>query len=192
MVVTSVPSLMTADELAALPDDGYHHYELVQGLLLTMCPSAAYPGVVASNAVAELRHVARQRKAGVCGSADSGFLLFSDPDTVRAPDAWFVRRERVPGGRIPRTFWPGPPDIAVEVLSPSDRFSDVMRKADDYLRAGTPILWVIDPEGRTAAIFRPGRSPHLIGEDGILDGEDILPGFQITLRDLLEEADAVD
>lgn len=187
MVVASVPSLMTADELAALPDDGYHRYELVQGQLLTMCPSASYPGVVALNLGSELRVFARRQNAGVCGSAESAFKLFSDPDTVRAPDAWFVRRERVPGGRIPRTFWPGPPDIAVEVLSPSDRFSAVMRKADDYLRAGTPLLWVIDPEGRTAAIFRPGRSPQLIGEDGILDGEEILPGFRITLRDHLEE-----
>jgi Uma2 family endonuclease len=188
MVAVSRAAPMTAEELAALPDDGYHRYELVQGQLLTMCPSASYPGVVAGNVQGELRQFVRQHKAGVCGTADSGFLLFSNPDTVRAPDAWFVRRERVPGGRIPRTFWPGPPDIAVEVLSPTDRFSAVMAKSDDYLRAGTSLLWVIDPEGRTAAIFRPGRAPQLIGEDGVLDGEDVLPGFRLVLRDVLEEA----
>jgi Uma2 family endonuclease len=74
---------------------------------------------------------------------------------------------------------------AVEVLSPSDRFAAVVDKARDYLAAGTLLVWVIDPKGRTAAAFYPDGSARLLGEDDVLDGGDVLPGFSVSLRDLL-------
>jgi Uma2 family endonuclease len=175
---------MTADELARLPDDG-RSYELVRGELRTMCPSAALPGVVAGDLYLELGAYVKHNHFGVCGTADSGFRLRAEPDTVRAPDLWFVRAERVPAGGIPRTFWPGAPDLAVEVLSPTDRFVDVLEKAKDYLEAGTRLVWIIDPEGRSAAVFRPDGLPTLMGEDGVLDGADVVPGFTLPLRDIL-------
>ena len=176
--------LMTADELARLPDDG-KLYELVRGKLICMSPSAALPGVVAGNLFARLWSFVEQYGLGILGIADSGFRLASNPDTVRAPDLWFVRAERVPPEGIPRTFWPGAPDLAVEVLSPSDRFVAVLEKAQDYLNAGTRRVWVIDPEGRSAAVFRPDGPPRLMDENGALDGEDLIPGFRVALRELL-------
>lgn len=176
--------LMTADELAQLPDDGTL-YELVRGELRVVCPSAALPGVVAWNLLLELGAFVKRNLLGVCGTADSGFRLTSNPDTVRAPDLWFVRSDRIPAAGIPRTFWPGAPDLAVEVLSPSDRFVDVLEKVRDYLEAGTRLVWVIDPEGRSAAVFRPDGLPSLMGEDGVLDGADVVPGFAVMLRDVL-------
>ena len=122
---------------------------------------------------------------GECGISEGGFKLASDPDVVRAPDVWFVRAERVPAGGFPSGIWEGFPDLAVEVLSPTDRPLAVAQKLQDYLDAGTRLVWVLDPDARAAAVYRPGHVPTFLNEDGILDGEDVLPGFALPLRDVL-------
>jgi len=181
----TTPRIMTADELLAMPDDG-NRYELVRGELVSVSPSAIWPGIVAGNVFGLLWEFLRRHTGiGVCGISEAGFRLSSDPDTVRAPDVWFVHAERVPPAGIPEGFWPGAPDLAVEVLSPSDRFVDVMRKVQEYLRAGAQLVWVIDPKGRSAAVFRPDGVPLLLGEDDLLDGGDLLPGFSLRLCDIL-------
>ena len=183
--MTQAPDrLMTAEELLDLPDDG-KQYELVRGKLICMAGTSTLPAVVALNVASELRVFVRQHKLGICGGADWGFILARDPDVVRLPDGAFVRSERVPATGIPPGFWAGPPDAAVEVVSPSDRFKDVMEKAQDYMDAGTRLLWVIDPEARRAWVFRPGTVTRSIDENGVLDGEDVLPGFSLPLRDVL-------
>jgi len=185
MATASAPRLMTADELLAMPDDG-NRYELVEGELICMSPSSVWPGIVGGNIFGLLWTFLRRRRGlGICGISEVGFRLASDPDTVRAPDVWFVRAERVAAQGIPEGFWPGAPDLAVEVLSPSDRFTAVLRKVQDYLSAGTRLIWVIDPQGRSAAVFQPDAMPSLLGEDGMLDGADVLPGFSLRLRDIL-------
>ena len=176
---------MTAEELLTLPDSDTRR-ELVRGVLVTMSPSALPPTIVGGNIFARLWNFLRRRRLGACGFADAGFKLASDPDTVRAPDIWFLRAERIPPDGIPRGgYWEGAPDLAVEVLSPTDRFTDVLRKAQDYLNAGTRLVWIVDPEGRSAAVFRPDAAPLLLGETGTLDGGDVLPGFSVRLRDVL-------
>ena len=177
--------LMTAEELAALSGDGTR-YELSEGVLICMPPSGGESSFVALNIGSELRAFARRERLGICGGADGGFLLRSGPDVLRFPDAWFVRAERVPLGGIPRGFWPGAPDLAIEVLSPSDRWADVLRKVTEYIEAGTRLVWVIDPETRRAHVFRPDRAPLVVDEHGSLDGEDVLPGFALPLRDALQ------
>jgi Uma2 family endonuclease len=185
MTAAPAPRLMTADELLGLPDDGYHHYELVRGELICMSPSAFIPGMVIGLVIIPLGVFVREHRLGVVGTGEAGFRLASDPDTVRAPDAWFVRAGRVPTGKAGEKFFAGPPDLAIEVLSPSDRYKDVMAKVRDYLAAGTPLVWVIDPMGRTAGAFGPGMVARLLDEDGVLDGGDVLPGFALPLRDIL-------
>ncbi len=175
--------LMTAEELLLMPDDG-NSYELIAGRLIQVAPSAWLPGVVAANLLGEMTPHVRRNHLGICGTAESGVLLRRGPDTVRAPDVWFVRADRVPEDVLDE-FFPGSPDLAVEVLSPSDRFAAVVDKARDYLAAGTLLVWVIDPKGRTAAAFYPDGSARLLGEDDVLDGGDVLPGFSVRLRDLL-------
>jgi Uma2 family endonuclease len=140
--------------------------------------------VVSANLLGEMTPHVRRNRLGICGTAGSGVLLRRGPDTVRAPDVWFVRADRAPAEAADE-FFPGSPDLAVEVLSPSDRFGPVVQKARDYLAAGTRLVWVIDPKGRTAAIFHADGSARLLGEEDALDGEDVLPGFSVTLRDLL-------
>lgn len=103
--MTTVPAapLMTADELLALPEKPGMSYELVRGELRCMAPSVALPGVVSAKALIKLGSFVDQHDLGICGTAESGFKLESEPDTVRAPDAWFVRKERIPAEGIPRS-----------------------------------------------------------------------------------------
>lgn len=184
MATTTPKRLMTAAELMALPDDG-NRYELSRGVLICMAPAVYRSGIIGGRVFARLNAFVEQHRLGVCGIPDSGFKLTSDPDTVREPDAWFVRADRVPPKAKQAEYFAGAPDLAVEVLSPSDRFNDVMLKVKEYLEAGTRLVWVIDPEARATGVFRADGSYSFVAEDGILDGEDVLPGFTLPLRDVL-------
>ena len=175
---------MTAAELLALPDDGCHRYALVRGRLITMSPSSSKPAIVAGRVFRPLSNFVEEQRLGVCGGADWGFRLATDPDTVRSPDCAFVRAERVPAEGLPDGFWPGAPDLAVEVLSPSNRFAEILERVEDYLAAGTRLIWILDPERRTARVFRPDRAPIVVGEHGVLSGEDVLPGFTLRLAEV--------
>ena len=189
MTASPSPRLMTEDELLEMPDDG-SRYELVRGVLVRMTPSAYLPGAVTGRVLIALGAFVVPRGLGDVGSGEAGFTLERDPDTVRAPDVWFVRADRVPSGADAARFFRGAPDLAVEVLSPSDRYRDVMEKVRDYLRTGTRLVWAIDPMGRSAAIFHPDGRAQLMDENGRLDGGDVLPGFSVVVRDLLPPAEA--
>jgi Uma2 family endonuclease len=175
---------MTAAELADLPDDGMLH-ELSRGILISMSPSAYGPSRTLGLLISWLFPFIRENQRGDCGSAEGGFRLGSDPDIVRAPDAWFVRADRVKAGVDEAGFFNGPPDLAIEVLSPSDRFKDVMLKIRDYLEAGVPLIWVLDAQSRVTAVFRPVAPVRFLDLDDTLDGEDVLPGFRLPLRDVM-------
>ena len=116
--------------------------------------------------------------------AESGYVLFTCPDTVRGPDASFVRRERIPDP-IPRGFARFAPDLAIEVLSPSNRPGEVLEKVGDYLNAGTLVVWVIDPDRRQARVYRADGTMVTVTENEPLDGEDVLPGFTCVLSEVL-------
>jgi Uma2 family endonuclease len=186
MATATAERLMTAEDLLTLPDDGSVMYELDEGRLVRLSPSASLSAIVALNVGGEMRAFVKEHNLGVCAGSEGCFKLASDPDTVRAPDVSFVRAERIPKGGIPRRgFWPGAPDLAVEVLSPSNRPGEIWRRIGDLLDAGTRLIWVIDPERRTALVIHPGGDVRMFGEDGVLDGEDLLPGFALPLRDIL-------
>lgn len=173
--------LMTADQLAHLPDDG-NRYELVEGRLMRMPPASFLSSVIAATILRIMGNFVLEHQLGICAGADGGVRLRPDPDTVRAPDVTFVRAERLPAGRLQAGYWEGAPDLAVEVLSPSDRYPEVQRKVQEYLDAGTRLVWVVDPESRTATVFHPDGRSVFLGADGVLDGEDVLPGFRLALE----------
>lgn len=175
--------LMTAEQVMELPDDG-RHYELSQGRLLCMAPSSYKPGKVVGKIMWRLSAFVEQHQLGEYGSAETGFRLATNPDTVRAPDVWFVRAERTPADDDAISFYPGARDLAVEALSPTDRFADVTKKVHEYLTAATPLVWVLDSRADTAAVFRPGERVRFLSLDESLDGEDVLPGFELPLREL--------
>jgi Uma2 family endonuclease len=113
-----------------------------------------------------------------------GFVLRRDPDTVRAADIAFVRRERLPAGDLPRGFFEGAPDLVVEILSPSDRYTDILRKVSEWLEAGAAMVWVVDPEHHGVMVFRSDGTLRLLGESDSLEGEEVLPGFRYPVGEL--------
>jgi Uma2 family endonuclease len=174
---------ITAEELFRMPDDGYK-YELVAGRLRKMTPAGSIHGVVGMRlAVAMSVHV-DQHQLGVVFAADTGFKLASSPDTVRAPDVSFVSRGRIPTGGIPKAYWPGAPDLAVEVLSPTDVRSEIDDKIDEYLRSGVRLVWFVNPFERRVTVHRPGKRPLVLEEHNSVDGGDVLPGFNYPLARL--------
>ena len=171
----------SAEELWNLPDDGYRR-ELVEGQLRVMAPSGAEHGRVASTANRLLSVQVHRSGAGVTFGAETGFILGSDPDTVRAPDAAFVRQARAEVvGRTAR-FWPGAPDLAVEVVSPGDSSSEVQSKALNWIAAGTTALLVLDPARRSATVYRAGGDVNVL-TDGDLDLSDAVPGWRVAVAD---------
>jgi Uma2 family endonuclease len=123
---------------------------------------------------------------GAASAADSGFLLARAPDSVRAPDVWFIRRDRIPVGGPPDAFWTGAPDLAVEVRSKNDRWPDILEKVDEYFAAGTQLVWVIEPIRREVVVFRADMPAITLMSTDELDGQDVVPGFHLPVRDLFE------
>jgi Uma2 family endonuclease len=130
-------------------------------------------------------HVERHR-LGVVFGADTGFKLAHDPDTVRAPDVAFISRARIPASGIPTFYWSGPPDLAVEVRSPTDVRSEIAEKIAEYLQFGVRQVWFVDPAARRVTIHRPNAAPESFGEAETLDGGDVLPGFRYQLSRLFD------
>jgi Uma2 family endonuclease len=178
---------MTADELMDLPDDGCR-YELVRGELRTMSPGGLGHGWRSFKFATSLNSVVEARGLGIVVAGEVGFRLTTDPDTVRSPDAAFIRTERLEGVDLERGFYPGAPDLAVEVISPNDRYSDVDEKVGEWLEHGTHIVFVVNPRRRTVAVHRPGRDVRILGIDDTLVGEDVVPGWTLAVRDLFEQS----
>jgi Uma2 family endonuclease len=177
--------LMTAEDVARLPDDD-HRYDLIDGVLMRMPPAGAEHGELAYLIGWMLGNFILPRRLGRVFAAKTGFLLAQDPDVLLGPDVAYVAAEHLPSGpRTPR-YLTVPPDLAVEVRSPSDRPGQVQTKVDAYLLHGVRLLWVVDPARQQATVYRPGRPPRVLDRDGALDGEDVLPGFTLPLRDLFE------
>ncbi|HFD39238.1 MAG TPA: Uma2 family endonuclease, partial [Anaerolineae bacterium] len=168
--------LWTAEELLALPDDG-HRYELVRGRLITMTPASARHGKLAARLVGALLPFVEAHDLGEVYTAEPGFTLESDPDTVRAPDVAFVRRERIPPEGEPEGFWAIAPDLVIEIVSPSESAHTVQAKVADYLRAGTRLLWVVYPDSRTVMEFRAPDQARLLTAEDHLEGGEVVPGF---------------
>lgn len=175
--------LFSLDDLYGLPDDGWR-YELSHGRLVSEPPPGGRHGRVAVQIVAALHHHARKHGLGVVMTCDTGFVLARDPATLRAPDVSFVSRERYLALRDDAMPIPGPPDLAVEVLSPGDRAGRVAAKISDYLTAGTRLVWIVDPKTRTVRVHRPGATPTRLNETDQLTATDVLPGFCILVGDL--------
>jgi Uma2 family endonuclease len=174
--MSSVTQLMTADELWRLPQDGQRH-ELVRGELRTMPPAGFDHGVRIVKLTVPLAQHVEGLGLGLVAGAETGFVLARNPDTVRAPDIAFVRQDRVPGTGNPRGFWDGAPDLAVEVISPSDTYSEVEEKVDDWLAAGARMVWVVNPRRCTVTVYRSRTAIAILAENDVLDGQDVVPGF---------------
>jgi Uma2 family endonuclease len=175
--------LMTAEELLKMPKDGFR-YELVKGELIRMSPAGFDHGVVGMSIGMLLAHYVKANNLGVVCLAETGFKIASDPDTVLAPDVSFVRRERIPQSGRPTAFYPGAPDLAVEVVSPGDTKKEVAGKVEARLAAGSGAVWVINPKRRTVIVYRPRGEALTLTETDELDGQDVVPGFRCRVHEI--------
>ena len=171
---------VTIAEFAAMPLEGV--WELVEGEMIELSPNAGRSGWIGGQFVAYLTEYVRPRRLGWVFPADTGFVLFDDRATVRSPDAAFVRRDRLP--ELTNTFVPVAPDLAVEVLSPTDRMADALAKVAMYLDAGVRLVWLVDPRSRTLTVFRLDDPPTKLDVGDILDGGDVLPGFSVPVAEI--------
>ena len=174
-VVTS----MTADELLHLPSDGWR-YELVEGELRKMSPSGARHGRVAAEIVWSLMAQMKRQRTGAIYSSETGFRISRQPDTVRAPDAAFVRSERVTDAT---GFFEGPPDAAFEVVSPGDTYTEIEEKTLQWLRAGVRVVVVVDPRTKTVRVHRADSAMKV---EDLIEIDDVIPGWRLSLAELFE------
>jgi len=173
-------AITTAEQLLEAGDIG--RCELVCGELRMMIPPAYEHGRITFRLGYRLGEYVEPRQLGTILAAETGFLLSSDPDTVRAPDVAFVRAERGPGPI--RGYFPGAPDLAVEVLSPDDRPGPVGSKVAEWLEAGSLAVWVVDPRERTVTVHEPSRGPRVLSESDRVHGGEALPGFDLAVREI--------
>lgn len=183
VTTTTEQKLLTAEELAQLPDDGQRH-ELIEGVLITMSPAGGEHGKRSARSVIALGTYVIAHDLGEVFGAKTGFLLARDPDVVLAADAAFVNRARALEVGEVQGYWPGSPDLAIEVISPNDRYTEVQEKVALWLRYGTRMVIVLNPRHRTVAAHRSPTEVRHLTIDDTLDGEDVVPGWRIPVAEL--------
>lgn len=172
----SAPALLTAEELLRL-NLPRKRTELVRGVLQVREPAGYQHGAVAMRLGAAIHRHVELHGLGRVFAAETGFTIARHPDTVRAPDVAFISRDRLPEP-APRGFAELAPDLAVEVLSPDDRPGEVLEKVADWLNAGTRLVWVVDPIRHIGRVYRADGSETIVEPSAVLQGEDVLPGFE--------------
>ena len=174
---------MTAEELLGKPEDGFR-YELVEGEARRMAPAGNVHGYIAANFLGPLQRHARDNGLGRVYAAETGFKLSSSPDTVRAPDVAFVSQTRLDEvGEVPG-YWPGAPDLAVEVVSPSDTHAEVTEKSLSWLGAGCRMVLAVDPSQRAVTVYRSREDIRILTLEDAIDGADVVPGFGLPVAEL--------
>jgi Uma2 family endonuclease len=177
------PQLLSAEEFQLLPEpkDGSRQ-ELVRGVVVTMPPPGVLHGVCCLKVGRVLGNFIDDHDLGVIASNDAGFISDRDPDTVRGPDLSFWSKSRI--AEIPSGYSRLAPDLAVEVVSPSDVFSKVQEKVRHYLDHGVRLVWLVNPEDRSVTVCKSKREMQILFDDDDIDGNDVLSGFRCKVADL--------
>ncbi len=181
MSTTSI-ALITAEELMELPRGEGFRYELIDGELeKTMSPGFPH-GRMGARLMVPLGQFVLERGLGEVFLAETGFQLTFDPDTVLAPDISFISKERLEQvGEYPNRYWPSAPDLVVEILSPSDRPSKVIKKTTLWLKHGAKQVWIVNGKDRTVVIHRSASDRETFSGSDDLKADDLLPGFRLSL-----------
>jgi Uma2 family endonuclease len=174
---------LTAEQFAALPDESADRLELMRGRVVREPPPTPVHGSVVTRLAVRLGGFVERAGLGIV-MMETGFVLATDPDTVRAPDLSFVAKDRIPAFDAGGTYWRLAPDLAVEILSPSSTASEVQEKVLDYLGAGSRMVWVVDPRRRTITIYRSPREIRILSAGEELMGDDVLPGFAVGVDEV--------
>jgi Uma2 family endonuclease len=185
--MATVTTPVTAEELLVLSSrahaDGYR-IELIDGEVRTMSPGGYEHGAVIGELTVAVGTFVKQHNLGSITGAETGFIFRRNPDTVRAPDLAFIHKDRVAAYGVMHTYWPGVPDLAVEVVSFNDTVKDVHEKARDWIAAGTLLVWVVNPRNRTVTAYKSSGEVEELTGAAELNGGGVLPGFRCPIDQL--------
>jgi Uma2 family endonuclease len=162
------------------------HLELVKGVPVEMSPTGEAHGIVSMWLGFLILSYVEQNDLGAVTAAETGYTLSSDPAIVRAPDVGFIAKARLTSPSSEKYF-PGAPDLAVEVVSPNDKAGVIHDKVIDFLRAGTRLVWVVYPDSKTVMAYQPDADAHLYASGETLDGGDVLPGLSLPVSDIFKK-----
>ncbi|MCP5110649.1 MAG: Uma2 family endonuclease [bacterium] len=175
-------TLLSLEQFEQLPEDD-NFYELDRGELITLAPAGGMHGMVEDQVSRLLHKFLETKELGGLLPSDTGFVLERDPAVVRCPDVAFLRTEKVEA--IPEEgFIQGPPDLAVEIVSPSESATAVGRKIRQYLEAGCQTVWVVYRKTREVHVYEAGKTPRFLSEEDSLEAQRLLPGFSVKVGDL--------
>jgi Uma2 family endonuclease len=188
-VVEAAPRIWTEAELQALPEDGCIH-EVVDGRLIMSPKNNFQHGDIASRLFLALGNHAQQHRLGLVLDSSTGFWMRNR--NCRAPDISFISRDRVKAlGFKPSTqsFFPGAPDLAIEILSPGNTHGEINGRLKDFFESGARLVWIIDPNARRVEVCSAADQRRVIGGEGNLEGGQVLPGFRYSVADLFKDWD---
>jgi Uma2 family endonuclease len=188
-VATETRKVWTEAELQALPADGYN-YELVDGELVMSPKNNFYHGNLCTRLLVALENHNRAHRLGAVLDSSTGFWMKNR--NCRAPDISFVTKARLRSAGFSRTtsrFFPGGPDLAVEILAPSNTRPDMDARLKDFFASGTQLAWLIHPEDQFVEVCHSLTDRNILGPGAFLDGENLLPGFQLSIADLFQLED---
>jgi Uma2 family endonuclease len=177
------PAQLTVEDYERLEEPDEYRSELVRGVVVREPLAGPYHGRTQTRLARRLDAFAEESGLGAVFT-EVGVILSRQPATVRGPDVMFYRSERVPRP-LPRSFFEIPPDLAVEVVAPSNSFAEILTKVAEYLNAGTDMVWVIDPIKRTAVVYQSGDEIRLLSESDSIDGGNVLADLDLPLTDVL-------
>ena len=178
----STKTLLTGEDLWKIVADG-SRYELSRGGLVPMTPVGIRHSAVVSKVERLLGNFVEKHGLGLVGP-EGGFYLRRNPDTLRAPDVAFISKARLDKEGIPDKFADFPPDLAIEVLSPEDTATEVQKKVEEYLTAGVPLVWIVDPAIQRVTVYRSLQDIKILSADQDLDGGEVIPGFRVKVAEI--------
>lgn len=163
-----------------MPEDGFR-YDLIEGELRKMQPAGFYHGAIGNFINGPLMVYVTEHGFGIVTLAETGFQLASDPDTVLAPDIAFISKANLPNPWPQSGYFPGAPDLAIEVASPGNSTAELDEKVEAFLRYGTKLVWIVRPKRKVVEVHRADGSISLLRHTDTLDGENVVPGFSRPL-----------
>jgi len=185
-MATTATKLLTAEEFERLPDPGDgSRQELVRGEVITMPGPNWQHGEIAANIAFAIKLFLRKKKIGRL-TVEGGNVTERGPDTVRSPDVSFMSKDRMPLDVTMDHYAEGAADLCVEVLSPSNKRSEMNDKIAEYFAGGSRLVWVVDPKKRTVTVYTGSKTSRILKDDAVLDGGDVLPGFTCPVAEFFE------
>lgn len=187
MIVAQEKKVWTDEEFMALPKDG-HCYELVNGALVDMGNSGMEHGNIGAYLCGLIELYVRAKKLGVTCDSSTAFVLKSE--NKRSPDVSFISKDRLTGlKRLPKGYFQGSPDLAVEILSPNNTVEEIHDKIVEYFDNGTRLVWIVHPDEKFVLVYHSPEPDQFLRLEESLDGEDVIPGFSLPVKELFAEWD---